>query len=227
MDRLRHTNAARTHGLKGNLRGLAIQSLFPTFEELLTKLPESVAFNIEMSMKPLLTLPRLRSHLAEYPMLWEAQDQDWEPYAIEANVFVDMVLDLVYKYGGRRNITFSSFSPEISIALKAKQRDYPILFISKSGFVPTGDLRASNVEQAVVFAKRWDLTGVVLVANTLVKDPSLIPYIKSAGLICASYGDVNDDPENARIQAEAGLDAIIVNKVRLISQTLGAERKTV
>lgn len=49
VDRLRNTSAAQSHGLKGNLRGHAIQSLFPTFQELLTKLPESVAFNIEMS----------------------------------------------------------------------------------------------------------------------------------------------------------------------------------
>lgn len=160
-------------------------------------------------------------------MLWEAQDQDWEPYAIEANLFVDTVLDLVYKYGGKRNITFSSFSPEMCMALKAKQRDYPILFISKAGSVPTGDLRASNVEQAVVFAKRWDLTGIVVLANPLVEDPSLIQHIKSAGLICATYGDVNDDPDNAVLQAEAGLDAIIVNKVKLISQTLAATEKSV
>lgn len=54
VDRLRRTNAAQTHGLKGNLRGHAIQSLFPTLKQLLTKLPESVAFDIEMSTQLLL-----------------------------------------------------------------------------------------------------------------------------------------------------------------------------
>ena len=50
FNRLKHTSAAQQHGLKGNIRGHAISSLFPTFKELLTKLPETVAFDVEMSM---------------------------------------------------------------------------------------------------------------------------------------------------------------------------------
>lgn len=153
-------------------------------------------------------------------MLWEAEDQEFEPYAVKANLFVDIVLDLVYEYGGKRNITFSSFSPEMCLLLKAKQQTYPILFISKAGSVPTGDIRASSVQQAVTFAKRWDLAGLVLLSDPLIMCPRLISYVKSAGLVCASYGDLNDDPANAKLQADHGLDAIIVNKVRLISQTL-------
>lgn len=153
-------------------------------------------------------------------MLWEAEDQSFEPYAPEANLFVDKVLDLIYKYGGKRNITFSSFSPEMCLLLAAKQKTHPIMFISKAGSVPTGDVRASSVQQAVHFAKRWNLAGIVLLSDPLVLCPRLIEVVRSHGLVCASYGDLNDDPANARMQAEAGLDAIIVNKVRLISKTL-------
>lgn len=135
----------------------------------------------------------------EYPMLWESQDQGWDPIVIEPNVFVDTVLDLVYKHCGNRKITFSSFSPEICILLAAKQQEFPILFLNKAGAVPTGDVRASSTQQAVHFARRWDLNGVVLLSDPLVVCPRLIQHVKSKGLICASYGDLNDDPVNAKV----------------------------
>lgn len=44
------TTAEGMHApLKGNVRGLSIQDTFPEFEELLRKVPESVAFDVEMS----------------------------------------------------------------------------------------------------------------------------------------------------------------------------------
>ena len=55
MARIKLTDEGMTKPLKGNLRGLAIQEMFPTFEELFKKLPDDVAFNIEIS-KQLLQL---------------------------------------------------------------------------------------------------------------------------------------------------------------------------
>lgn len=49
VDRMKRTAEGKSRGIKGNLRGHAIQSMFPKFIELLTRLPESVAFDVEMS----------------------------------------------------------------------------------------------------------------------------------------------------------------------------------
>ena len=38
-----------TKPIRGNLRGYSIQEPFPTLAELLTNLPESIAFDVEMS----------------------------------------------------------------------------------------------------------------------------------------------------------------------------------
>ena len=54
-------------------------------------------------------------------MLWEAEDRSMEITAPEINKFVDTILSTVYKNGGNRSITFSSFSPEICILLSIKQ----------------------------------------------------------------------------------------------------------
>ncbi|KAL8866928.1 MAG: hypothetical protein Q9174_005992, partial [Haloplaca sp. 1 TL-2023] len=222
--RFKYTEEGLANNIKGNLRGFSIQEPSTTLEELLTQLPIDVAFNLEMSMYPPFSPPPPKSQptqsSAEYPMLWETEDRNMDPYALELNLFVDTILTMVYRLGGNRNITFSSFCPEICISLALKQSHYPILFISKAGSVPTGDVRASSLQQAVHFAEAWGLAGIVILSDVFVMCPGLIGYAKSRGLVCGSYGDLNDEPENAKIQAEAGLDALIVNKVRLIGQTL-------
>ena len=158
-------------------------------------------------------------------MLWEAQDRDIDPYAFELNTYVQKILNTLYDLKGNRNITFSSFSPEICILLALKQQDHPIIFINKAGSVPTGDKRAANTQQAIQFAKFWGLAGIVMLSDPFVMCPRLVGYAKNAGLITGSYGNLNDDPGCATIQAEAGLDAIIVNKVRLISETLAGVKR--
>lgn len=132
-------------------------------------------------------------------MLWEAEDEDWEPYITEANLFVDTVLDMIHEHGGKRNITLSSFSPEICLLLSAKQRAHPILFINWAGQVDTSDTRASSTQDAIQFAKRWNLAGVALRSNPIVMCPRLIRYVRSAGLVCSSWGELNNDPENAKL----------------------------
>lgn len=132
-------------------------------------------------------------------MLWDAEDRSMVPYSIEANTFVDRILTQIHRHGGRRSIGFSSFSPEMCILLAMKQTDYPILFLSKSGAVPVGDARCASLQQSIQFAKRWGLAGVVMLAQPLVWCPKLIGYAKSAGLVCCSYGNVNDEPENALV----------------------------
>ncbi|KAL8757211.1 MAG: hypothetical protein Q9184_004271 [Pyrenodesmia sp. 2 TL-2023] len=142
---------------------------------------------------------------------------------MELNLFVDTILQMVQRLGGKRSITFSSFSPDVCIMLSIKQQEYPVLFINKAGSVPIGDLRASNLQQAIHFAKTWGLAGIVMLSDVFVLCPLLLRYAKSVGLVCGSYGNLNDDPACAKVQAEAGLDAIMVNKVRLISQELAKQ----
>lgn len=118
---------------------------------------------------------------------------------MELNIFVDTILEMVYRLGAKRSITFSSFSPEVCIMLSIKQQDYPILFINKAGSVPTGDLRASNLQQAIHFVKAWHLAGIVMLSDVFVPCPRLLHYAKSAGLVCGSYGNLNDDPACAQV----------------------------
>ncbi|KAL8902253.1 MAG: hypothetical protein Q9207_004820 [Kuettlingeria erythrocarpa] len=210
IERMQHTFEYKLNehkgfdSYKGNIRSEYIQASFATLEELFTKLPESIRFDIEI----------------KYPMLFEAHDWKMETFAVEVNHLVDNVLDRVYRLANDRTMFFSSFSPEVCILLSRKQRVYPVYFLTESGHIPSSDARADSLREAIWFAKSWRLAGVICRSQPLAVSPQLIGCVQDAGLVCISWGELNDDPEQAKEQAKAGLDAIITNHVKLIAQTL-------
>lgn len=185
LERIRYTDEGLLGHLRGNLRGCSIQEPSTILEQLLTELPESVAFDLEI----------------KYPMLWEAEDRNMEFFAIELNFYVDTILAMIFRHCGDRNITLSSFSPEVCIALACKQQTFPILLISKAGSVPVSDVRAGSLKGAIEFATAWDLAGVVMLSDPFVMCPRLLTYTKDSGLVVCSYGDLNNVPESALVSA--------------------------
>ena len=221
IERMKHTRDFKQKGFKGNSRGNFIQAPFTTLEEMFKKLPESIGFNIEM----------------KYPMLSESEEQEMDTYAVELNSFVDTVLTKVYDLGKKRNVIFSSFNPDICLLLSLKQPSVPILFLTDAGMAPVGDLRAGSLQEAIRFASRWNLLGVVSAAEPLVLCPRLVKIVKASGLVCVSYGTLNNDPEkvkvssfcllqnineltSAQLQVNEGIDAVIVDSVLAIRKGL-------
>ncbi|KAI6810896.1 GDPD-domain-containing protein [Hortaea werneckii] len=203
-ERMKHTRDFKKKGYKGNLRGDFITSSFTTLEEMFKRLPEDISFNIEM----------------KYPMLWETEDEEMDTYAVELNSFVDIVLKMVYERSNKRNIIFSSFHPDICLLLSFKQPNFPVLFLTDAGCTPAGDIRASSLQEAVRFASRWNLLGIVSAAQPFVLCPRLIQVVRNSGLVCVSYGTDNNDPQNAKLQAQEGIDAVIVDSVARVRKGL-------
>jgi glycerophosphodiester phosphodiesterase len=203
-ERMKHTRDFKKKGFKGNSRGNHIHSPFATLEEMFKKLPASVGFNIEM----------------KYPMLFEFEDEEVDTYAVELNSFVDTVLTKVYDLGKGRQIIFSSFNPDICLLLSFKQPSIPVLFLTDSGTFPVGDIRASSLQEAIRFASRWNLLGVVSAAEPLVISPRLVRVVKESGLVCVSYGTLNNDASKVQLQVKQGIDAVIVDSVLAIRKEL-------
>lgn len=203
-ERMKHTRDFKIKGYKGNSRGNFIQSPFTTLKEMFKKLPEATGFNIEM----------------KYPMLHESEEHEMDQYAVELNSFVDTVLSTVYDFAGKRNILFSSFNPDICLMLSFKQPSIPVLFLTDAGTYPVGDIRAASLQEAIRFASRWNLLGVVSAAEPLVACPRLVRVVKASGLVCVSYGTLNNDPKNVKIQVNEGIDAVIVDSVLAIRKGL-------
>ncbi|KAL5116773.1 Glycerophosphocholine phosphodiesterase [Pleosporales sp. CAS-2024a] len=203
-ERMKHTRDFKKKGFKGNNRGFSIQSSFTTLEKMFNELPESVGFNIEM----------------KYPMLHESEEEEMDQYAVELNSFVDTVLQKVYDLMGKRNVIFSSFNPDICLMLSFKQPSIPVLFLTDAGTSPVGDVRAASLQEAIRFASRWNLLGVVSAAEPLVMCPRLVKVVKESGLVCVSYGTLNNDPDNVKLQRNEGIDAVIVDSVLRVRKGL-------
>ncbi|CAF9932971.1 MAG: Glycerophosphocholine phosphodiesterase [Alectoria fallacina] len=182
-ERMKNTKDFKKKGFKANSRGNFIQAPFTTLEEMFIKLPQHIGFNIEM----------------KYPMLHESEEQEMDTYAVELNSFVDEVLTKVYDLGKKRNVIFSSFNPDICLLLSFKQPSIPILFLTDAGTSVVSDIRASSLQEAIRFASRWNLLGVVSAAEPLVIAPRLVKVVKESGLVCVSYGGLNNDPQNVKV----------------------------
>ncbi|KAE8453559.1 hypothetical protein EG329_010420 [Mollisiaceae sp. DMI_Dod_QoI] len=203
-ERMKHTRDFKEKGYKANSRGNFIQAPFTTLEEMFVKLPEDVGFNIEM----------------KYPMLHESEEHDMDTYAVELNSFVDTVLTKVYDLGKNRKIIFSSFNPDICLLLSFKQPSIPVLFLTDAGVSPVGDIRASSLQEAIRFASRWNLLGIVSAAEPFCNSPRLVRVVKESGLVCVSYGTLNNDPIKVQQQVQEGIDAVIVDSVLKIRNGL-------
>ncbi|RDA89044.1 hypothetical protein CP533_2362 [Ophiocordyceps camponoti-saundersi (nom. inval.)] len=203
-ERMRHTRDFKEKGYKANSRGNFIQAPFATLEDLFRKLPEEIGFNIEL----------------KYPMLHESEEHEMDTYAVELNSFCDTVLAKVYDLAGQRHIIFSSFNPDVCLCLSFKQPSIPILFLTDAGCSAVGDIRASSLQEAVRFASRWNLLGIVSAAEPLINSPRLVRVVKELGLVCVSYGVLNNDPTLVQRQVKEGIDAVIVDSVLAIRKGL-------
>jgi hypothetical protein len=134
-------------------------------------------------------------------MLHESEEEEMDTYAVELNSFVDTVLTKVYDLGQGRDILFSSFNPDICLILSFKQPSIPVLFLTDAGASPVGDIRASSLQEAVRFASRWNLLGIVSQAEPLVLCPRLVRIVKESGLVCVSYGMLNNDGVNVDVSS--------------------------
>lgn len=208
--RMKLTKTWKDKGFKGNARGLSIASNFATLKELFKKLPQNVGFNIEL----------------KYPMLDEAEHESMGEIAIDLNFYVDTILKVVYDENVTgRHILFSSFHPDVCLLLSLKQPSFPILFLTEAGTQKMADIRASSLQSAIRFAKKWNLLGIVSAAATLVKAPRLTLVVKSSGLVCVTYGVENNSPELAKIQMKAGVDAVIADSVLAVREGLRKEQE--
>jgi glycerophosphodiester phosphodiesterase len=208
--RMKLTKTWKEKGFKGNARGMQIASDFVTLRDLFKKLPMTVGFNIEL----------------KYPMLDEAEQESMGEIAIDLNVYVDTILREIYDVNtSGRDVILSSFHPDICVLLSLKQPSIPILFLTESGTADMADIRASSLQNAIRFAKKWNLLGIVSAAEALVKTPRLAQVVKSSGLVCVTYGTLNNEPELAKMQMKAGVDAVIVDSVLGVREGIRHEQE--
>ncbi|PPR02469.1 hypothetical protein CVT24_002018 [Panaeolus cyanescens] len=134
---------------------------------------------------------------------------------VELNSFVDAVLQTIFRSSSqteashtRRNIIFTSFSPDICSSLNWKQPNYPVLLGAICGKETTklpystalgsglDDQRVTSIGAAVDFAKSNNLLGLFVDADILIQVPSITDGIRSAELLIGVYGSESDLSES-------------------------------
>ncbi|KAI0301875.1 hypothetical protein B0F90DRAFT_1667714 [Multifurca ochricompacta] len=133
-----------------------------------------------------------------YPITGSSNLRDSAPFRhpLPLNSFIDSILRTVYHasapppegHGVRRQILFTSSSPDACAAVNWKQPNYPVLFASSCGEVgasppsTTATLQqnaVTNISAAVEFSKNNNLLGQGAIARSCIRD---------AGLLIAAYG---------------------------------------
>lgn len=177
----------------------------PTLSEVLSSVPESIGFDLEVK----LTTP---------------PDQITQPDEVER--MVQPILQTVQQalQTSARKMFFSSFDPEICLALRERQQDLPVFLLSTGpvSFKPHGDKRRNSVAEAVAFACSAGLHGLVLDSGCFKTEPNAPREAEQLGLTTLTYGLTNNDPEWILRQQELGVAAVIVDNVPAIVKALAS-----
>jgi len=113
----------------------------------------------------------------------------------------------------RRSIFFSSFDPDVCVAMRKRQDQHDVWFLSGCGLYEHVDSRRTSIAAALDFAAAHNLRGVVLPAVILLANESMAQEAQARGLGLMTYGLENDDASAIVKQYELGVAAAIVDDV--------------
>lgn len=139
--------------------------------------------------------------------------------SIDKNLYVDCILDVVLAKAGNRRIVFSCFDADICVMIRNKQNLYPVMFLTlgqTARYPQYHDPRCNKIENAVKFASANELLGIVAHTEDLLRDISQVNLAKDMGLVIFCWGDDNNNKDTIKYLKEAGLHAIIYDKVDVL-----------
>ena len=80
-------------------------------------------------------------------------------------------------------------------------------------------------QAAIRFAKFADLLGIVTLSDPVLDAPLLINAVKEQGLLLFTYGGRNNDVKNVDVQRKLGVNAVIVDRILPIVNSLTSTGK--
>eukprot|EP01119_Soliformovum_irregulare_P025668 TRINITY_DN9571_c0_g2_i1.p1 TRINITY_DN9571_c0_g2~~TRINITY_DN9571_c0_g2_i1.p1 ORF type:complete len:613 (-),score=166.51 TRINITY_DN9571_c0_g2_i1:49-1887(-) len=167
---------------------------FPTLEDVFKQVPINVAYNIEL----------------KYPPELEKEKQFNAP---ERNLYLDKILSSVYEHAYDRPLFFSCFDPDLCIMCSRKQARYPVFFLTTGGQKLVQDPVMNSIPEAIRLCQFGRLRGIVTESTPIIKKPELVKEVKEAGFLLFTYGALNNDLQNFKLQKELGVDSIISDRL--------------
>mmetsp|Transcript_9648 Transcript_9648/g.31617 ORF Transcript_9648/g.31617 Transcript_9648/m.31617 type:complete len:214 (+) Transcript_9648:249-890(+) len=167
----------------------------PTLRELYEKLPPHVGFNIELKT-----------------------DEHAVPRGAELEAYIDAILGVSREFhSSSRRVFFSSFDPEVALAMRLAQEQQPVLLLTDAAEDgPHADPRRNSIAAAIDFVRANRLDGVVAEVSALLQESHHVDELHASGLLIMTYGTANVDPQLAVLQAGWGVHAIITDHVESV-----------
>jgi len=183
-----------------------VQDSLCSLEEVFRRVPMEAGFMIEL----------------KYPS--ELLRKERRILYLERNEFVDIILKVVFESAHHRRIIFLTFDPDVALLLRAKQKCYPVLFLTSIGDIDPDfdhfDHRCLNFDNAIRFAELAHLRGIVASTATFFKEKDVLGKAKAKGLLFGTYGSENMNEDIAKMQKKMGVDAVIVDNILRINKKL-------
>ncbi|XP_077562303.1 glycerophosphocholine phosphodiesterase GPCPD1-like isoform X4 [Haemaphysalis longicornis] len=147
-------------------------------------------------------------------------DGTWEvDLNFDLNQYVDIILRTLLDCSGKRYIILSCFHPDICIMIRLKQNKYPLLFLTQGQtekYPPYLDTRTSTVYMATYFALSTHILGINVHTEELLREPSLIAFVKEHKLILFCWGEDNNHAETIASLKQKGVDGVIYDKLDVL-----------
>lgn len=147
-------------------------------------------------------------------------DDDFDYREEELNRAVTIIWSVISGHAGVRPVVFSSFHPDVVRICRGMQTAYPVFFLTEAGTEMYTDPRRNSLEAAIELCTDSGLQGIVSDAGGLFRDPSAISRIKEAGLKLYTYGELNNVVEAVYVQHLMGVDGVIVDRVKEITEAV-------
>ncbi|EEF49390.1 glycerophosphodiester phosphodiesterase, putative [Ricinus communis] len=140
--------------------------------------------------------------------------QDYLNYVLQA------ILQVVFEYGLDRPIIFSSFQPDAALLVRQLQCTYPVYFLTNGGTEIFYDTRRNSLEEAIKVCLEGGLHGIVSEVKGIFRNPGAVAKIKEAKLSLLTYGKLNNVSEAVYMQHLMGIDGVIVDLVKEITEAV-------
>ncbi|KAL9282179.1 Glycerophosphodiester phosphodiesterase GDPD3 [Arabidopsis thaliana] len=133
---------------------------------------------------------------------------------------LDNIMTVVNEHSKNRPIIFSSFHPDAARLIRNMQRSYPVFFLTNGGCEIYKDVRRNSLDEAIKLCKESGLQGIVSEVKAILRTPNAITRVKDSKLSLLSYGQLNNVVEVIYLQYLMGVEGVIVDMVKDISEAI-------
>ncbi|KAB1202851.1 Glycerophosphodiester phosphodiesterase GDE1 [Morella rubra] len=168
-----------------------------TLQEAFERVEPSLGFNIELKFDDYIVY-----------------EQDYLIHVLQA------VLQVVIAYAQDRAIFFSTFHPDVALLVRKLQSTYPVFFLTNGGTEIYYDVRRNSLEEAIKLCLEGGLQGIVSEIKGVFRNPGAVAKVKEAKLSLLTYGSLNNVPEAVYMQHLMGIDGVIVDLVKEITEAV-------